>query len=457
MRVEIAGYNIDSSFIDLVEKKNCITPETISAAYARISRSKKSVDFLRQEAILDVEKARNSNTKIAFEMGHSSIAEHTVFNIDIIDVSRLLTEYIQKSRIASFTEKSQRYVKLEGNFYLPKEIQNTDLEKEFVSVVNKQNELYLLLMEKAKRKLEQRAKKGSKKEIYGRAKEDARYFLGLCTYTQMGMSINARSLGRLLLRLDKVNLIEAQELKKTLEEKVKKIAPSLIKYTKSDSFDRKKIAIQSKREKISKEKVELIYCSEKIDEQILNALFVETGSSYMEAKIAVQRMKKKDKEIHYNKVFEDIKQYSTLPRAFEYSDFIFKINCSSTCFAQLKRHRISSIVRGKYSPKNGFVVPKLIKDLENEKEIEEIIFQSESLWLKLERIKKGLGAYILTNSHKMEILFKANLREVYHFSRLRSDKHAQWEIREISKKIDKIVKKMAPLSGKMIGGKSEIF
>ncbi|PKN95790.1 MAG: thymidylate synthase (FAD), partial [Chloroflexi bacterium HGW-Chloroflexi-5] len=94
MKILLAGYNIDSDLIcELKEKsalKQDITPETISAAYARISRSPKSVDALRRDARTEVEKARKSNRNIVFEMGHSSVAEHAVFNIDVIGVSRLL-------------------------------------------------------------------------------------------------------------------------------------------------------------------------------------------------------------------------------------------------------------------------------------------------------------------------------------------------------------------------------
>ena len=51
MRVILAGFNVDIEALQ--EYKNgkvILTPESISAAYARISRSPKSVDGLRKEA-----------------------------------------------------------------------------------------------------------------------------------------------------------------------------------------------------------------------------------------------------------------------------------------------------------------------------------------------------------------------------------------------------------------------
>ena len=60
MDVKLAGYNLDVALIGKPISQRS-TPETISAAYARISRSKKNVCSLREESILDVEKAKKSN------------------------------------------------------------------------------------------------------------------------------------------------------------------------------------------------------------------------------------------------------------------------------------------------------------------------------------------------------------------------------------------------------------
>ena len=91
MEVILAGYNIDVQTIEMLKGSNGSvnpTPETISAAYARISRDPRSIPELRKNAIEEVDKARKSNERIIYDMGHSSIAEHVVFNIDIIGVSR---------------------------------------------------------------------------------------------------------------------------------------------------------------------------------------------------------------------------------------------------------------------------------------------------------------------------------------------------------------------------------
>ena len=126
MKILLAGYNVDTEVIEELKKnspaREDVTPETLSAAYARISRDPGSIDELRKASRQEVEKARKSNSAIIFKMGHHSVAEHAVFNFDLIGVSRLAVEFIEHFRLCSFTEKSQRYITLGDDHVIPKEI-----------------------------------------------------------------------------------------------------------------------------------------------------------------------------------------------------------------------------------------------------------------------------------------------------------------------------------------------
>ena len=91
VQIYLAGFNVDAEVISELTKgkeRSDVTPETLSAAYARISRDPRPVDELRKIARQEVEKARKSNSNIIFKMGHHSVAEHAVFNFDLIGVSR---------------------------------------------------------------------------------------------------------------------------------------------------------------------------------------------------------------------------------------------------------------------------------------------------------------------------------------------------------------------------------
>lgn len=451
MIVRVAGYNIDKSLIDTLDPLHA-TPEVISAAYARISRSKKTVTELREGAINEVEKARKSNNNIIFEMGHSSIAEHVVFNFDLLDVSRYLAEFIQKSRLASFTEKSQRYVTFDSLYIVPKEISQKH-DEEYRELMDYLFESYNNMYELAKQRLKDDKFEGRRRELEGKAKEDARYILPLSTLTQMGMTINARNLEHLLKRLDKSGLDEALQLKEYLYNEVAKIAPSVIKYIDAESYDFNKLS-ELKIED-SEFDNQMISCSSDIDTKILSHLyFEEYGGDYQQIYATVSKLSNVELEKMYSEIFVSMKGYHLPPKAFEVGEFEFTLDMSSSCFAQLKRHRMSTIIKSPYNQLDGYVIPPQIIDLGLSGEFSTVIKRVNNF---AKKVDKNALPYVLTNSHKVRVLFKANLREIYHFVRLRSDEHAQWEIQNISNYIMKIVKEHAPLSSKMLGGKSSLF
>lgn len=455
MKIILAGYNIQKSLIDQLPDKELATPEVISAAYARISRSAKSITSLHTEAVQEVGKCRQSNETIIFEMGHSSIAEHAVFNIDLIGISRLLGEVVQKSRLASFTEKSQRYVTLEGEYIIPREIKGMELEERFNKIVSKQVALYHRLYELGIHRLEEQGFSGKKRELEGRVKEDARYLLPLAMQTQMGMTINARSLERLLRRLDKTPFVEAKHLHEALLKEVRTIAPSLVRYTQSDDYDQvPSIALPPLDAQQVAGDARLIWHTPQVDETIIAGLYFEqTGQDPQALQAEILRMDEDTKAQILGQYFSKMKAYHATPRAFEMAEFQFTATMSSCCFGQLKRHRLATILRTEYQPDLGFVIPPFLAELGMKKEITSLLQDSADLAKELDAITPGLGGYLITNGSKLQVCMKMNMRELYHFVRLRSDEHAQWEIRDLSDKLVTLVKEVAPLTSAALQGK----
>ncbi|MBN1433848.1 FAD-dependent thymidylate synthase, partial [Candidatus Fermentibacterales bacterium] len=64
--------------------------------------------------------------------------------------------------------------------------------------------------------------------------------------------------------------------------------------------------------------------------------------------------------------------------------------------------------------------------------------------------------YSLLNATRRAVVLAMNARELYHFSRLREDEHAQWDIRAIARKMLELARESAPLTMSLSGGKSEI-
>ena len=468
MKVNIAGYNIDKELIDKLQSP-LATPELISASYARISRSNKSIADLRKEAMMELEKARKTNTDIIFSMGHSSVAEHSVFNIDLSGISRALTELVEHSRIASFTEKSQRYVTFNKDYVVPPEFANRPkLKQPYQKLMDKlfaEYELcYLALNEFYK---EQKPElKTRERECL--AKEDARYILPLSTKTQLGMTINARSLENLLAHLAKSPLKEAAELKELLYSKVCTIAPSLIRYTENDSYtglvDLEKVGftgfLQQElpwvKELDMENKVKIISNPANADDTILTAIIYQQGElDWRETQETVAHLPRIIKQQLWNQAFKNLKPWHKVPRAFETVDFSFELTMSESCWAQFKRHRYCTAIR-KAGNSLATKIPPAIQNIKRTEIWTElnnsIIRMGSSLPAKL----AYLTPYFRTNASIVTVFVNMNLREIYHFVRLRSDENAQWEIRELSQLMAAQVKKAAPQAAAFLCGKSEL-
>ena len=136
------------------------------------------------------------------DMGHESPFEHATFTFGIEGVSRSLLAQITRHRMASFSVKSQRYVKESGfAFVTPPEIQDFPealaVYQEAMTQDQAQYEaLTKILYEKHKKRL---LAEGKDEQTAGRmaekcAIEDARFVLPNACETQMMVTMNVRSL-----------------------------------------------------------------------------------------------------------------------------------------------------------------------------------------------------------------------------------------------------------------------
>ena len=479
MKVILAGFNVDTEALKSYKDKNTnLTPESISAAYARISRSPKSVDILRKEAREEVAKARKSNRTIIFEMGHHSVAEHAIFNFDIIGISRRAVEELEKFRLCSYTEKSQRYVTLKGDYIIPKELKDKNLCNEFKKMIKIQNDFYKHLYDRIKKYNFKKFPKLTKDKkgqtlLKNLAKEDARYILSLATQAQLGTTINARNLELMIRRFASHPLNEINELGKKLFNLVKKIAPSIILFYEANDYDMKtylelkkyakkfgvsppSLSSPLEGEEIGKGDVRLIDYTRDGDNKILAALlFKASDKEYSKCLKIIKGMSKKKKLELFKKTLQHMELYDVALREFEYANLTYSLFVSAACFGQLKRHRIATITYQDYNPKLGFTIPDSIKQVGEEKTFTEIIKKTERIYEEIEKKFPGLGTYILANAHRKRVLLNVNLRELYHLSRLREDATAQWDIRDKAQKLSSLAKKAMPITTKLLGGKDK--
>lgn len=174
-------------------------PEKVVAAAARLCYSHHGVSTLMEEMSDDEVKRL---VRILNDMGHQSPMEHVSFTFAIEGVSRSLTHQLVRHRIASYSQKSQRYVR-EGSFdfVVPTTIQqDQELKSIFLQAMEDQQKAYDELADKLKEKhletlLEQGIpKKKAEASAEKMAIEDARYVLPNACETKIVVTMNVRTL-----------------------------------------------------------------------------------------------------------------------------------------------------------------------------------------------------------------------------------------------------------------------
>ncbi len=475
MKVVLAGYNVDTSVLSEIEgitgKRADLTPEVLSAAYARISRDPRPIDLIREEARQEVEKSRKSNSTIIFKMGHHSVAEHAVFNLDIMGVSRLAMEELEKFRLCSYTEKSQRYITLDKDHVVPDEIKKAGYADVFVRMIDEQNRGYFSLYEKLKehviRKYHDLAKDPKNDSLLdGWAKEDARYITALATESQVGQTINARNLELLLRRFASHPLSEINELGKAIYEKISGVAPSIVIFHNANDRDRNTYpelkeraggilaALPKNTGRVTEDEVKLVECPS--DGDIVTAaslLHSSTDLSYERCKEIAKSMSAEALMDLFKTAGRNMQFYDSMLREFEYVSLTFNVVLSAACFGQLKRHRMATITAQEYDPGLGVTVPESIKEIKMEEYFRGMTDKTEDVYNIIKKKVPLAAQYILTNAHRKRVLFKINARELYHISRLREDNHAQWDIRNVSRAMTCEARKKMPLTLALVGAK----
>lgn len=186
-------------------------PEKIVAQAARLCYSELGIEELRERLSNE---ATIKLIKKIMALGHYSVLEHATFTFVIEGISRVTSHQLVRHRLASFSQQSQRYVKInkEGFPYIiPKSVEKDEkLTKIFIDAVNELDGIYQLLLD------------------HNIKAEDARYILPQAVATKIIVTANARELLHIFkLRCCNRAQWEIREVAINMLKEVKSVAPTI--------------------------------------------------------------------------------------------------------------------------------------------------------------------------------------------------------------------------------------
>lgn len=223
MKVELLRYTPDGEKLIASAAKLCYSPVGISSIEDDLNdeKAEKFLDMLMQ-------------------LGHNSPIEHISFTFGVEGISRTLTHQLVRHRIASYSQQSQRYVKLDQFEYIipPSIEENEEAKKIFVEAMTRDQQYYneiieILYNKNLKELLEQGTnEKEARQKSEKQAIQDARYVFPNACETKIVFTMNARSLMNFFrLRCCNRAQWEIRELAIEMLRLVKGIYPVLFKNT----------------------------------------------------------------------------------------------------------------------------------------------------------------------------------------------------------------------------------
>ncbi len=186
-------------------------PERTVSAAARLCYSSDSASELARK--MTPEKQASFIEKLV-DMGHQSPLEHASFTFAIEGVSRALSHQLVRHRIASYSQKSQRYVEESSFSYItpPSVAASPEARQIFAGQMEHIREAYRRLCEIV-------------------PKEDARYVLPNACETKLVATMNARSLLHFFqVRCCRRAQWEIRQLAELMLQEVRRVSPLLFKY-----------------------------------------------------------------------------------------------------------------------------------------------------------------------------------------------------------------------------------
>lgn len=174
-------------------------PDTVIAQAAKLCYSQVGVDEIQENL---TEESTEKFLKMLMGFSHASPLEHASFTFAAEGVSRTLTHQLVRHRIASYSQQSQRYVRLDNfEYIIPPAIEkNEEAKKVFIEAMNNDKLAYekltdILITENAKEYIEKGLdEKKARKKVEKQSIEDARYVFPNACETKIVFTMNVRTL-----------------------------------------------------------------------------------------------------------------------------------------------------------------------------------------------------------------------------------------------------------------------
>lgn len=478
--------NYVSNTVDNIYAIYGLPPEVVAVLFAYYSRSpasfrenllklleQKDLDLSGfmpdQQSMLKLndakEKARKFHEKWVVGYGHGSVAEHANASVAIENVSLIATKIIEDNRLASYTEKSTRYQVFDKTrYYTPKNISESEYAQLYAETMDYLFDRYNDLVKRISACVRNNyPKDSSQSDTYyesickARTCDICRYILPAGTLTNLGMTANARSFEYAISKFLSSDLEELNSIGQKIKKEVQKIIPTLVKYadknpyiSETDKDMRQADEVTNTHHEKTRPVILVAYEEDAYDRVVTSILYKYSQASYLNTKEKVKKLEIKEKEKILDSYFSKLGKHDRPMRELEHIYYTFDILVDFGAFRDIQRHRICTQTTQDLTTLCGYDIPQEITDSGYNDLFVACMKKADSAFKKISRRFPKEAQYVVPLAYKKRVLFTWNLRELFHFIKLRSSKEGHISYRKIAWECYDEIEKVHPLFAKYL-------
>jgi thymidylate synthase ThyX len=419
-----------------------LSEEQIAVIFAMTSRRPEPFDEIQE--MVTQEKAAAFHERWVLNYGHASVAEHAVIHMAVENISRLACDTLEDNRLGSYTEKSSRYQVLPSGYYhVPEEVKDGGaLEKYYTATCQRLFERY----EQATQALQtylrtvRPQQEGERDSTYGlrlrrEATDSTRFILPAATLSNVGVTMNARSLEHAIRKLLSAELAEEQTLGEHLKEQGRRVTPTLIKYT-----DRNDYLVETREAQLqatgglqvpmaSTSDASLVHFDPEAEEKVATAfLYHQAHLPYSEVRRRIRDMSTEERGQLIDEALERMGPHDAPIREMEMPYYTFEFVLDYGAYREFKRHRMQTYIAQPATTALGYIAPPLFQEAGLESLFQKSMLISAKGFSAVAQASAPAAQYLITHAHQRRMVATMNLRECYHLFKLRTQPSAHFSL-----------------------------
>lgn len=402
-KAEIISFNTDNDAVCAASARISTTEGNSAEIFLKSQNNEKNSGLIRK----------------VLASGHRSVIEHAVFTVALTNVSVYVEQFFIESRLASFTVKSRRYVDFSNTGYFIPQNLGTESAALYKEYMDEAFSAYARLLE------------------LDVPKEDARFLLPYSFFSNFYCTLNARELIGLINSIRNGRGKHCEELQNIAEQLIEQLQ-SIFPCIAEEFYPRENGAFAG--ENAVSEKMTVLDESETGKVELVNA--PKEPAKLLEISLkATGESAKTPKELLSDR----------RPRALEQLNYSFLIkDVTLAGITHIVRHRMQSVIVPPIEtapPRRKFVLPKTVEQNPKAREIyEQTLAKCDRLLaqaLNNDELRAHIQ-YFALSGNLLDVMTTMNARELLLFIRLRACSRAQWEVRGISERMLKLLRRDFP-------------